>query len=200
MFKLLFQLPKQITLATSGGIDSMAVLDFLKRKHEVTVAFYNHNTETSEKAMMFIAEYCTEHDLPMVVGMLQSDKPKECSEEEHWRNCRYNFLDNCGYVVTAHHLNDSVETYIWSALHGKPKIINLHRNNVHRPFLTTPKSKFVDWCERHNVPWLDDKSNYNTKYTRNYIRHELMPHALKVNPGINKTVEKLILKKQFSEI
>jgi tRNA(Ile)-lysidine synthase len=200
MLKLLLPIPKQVTVAVSGGVDSMAVLDFLKRKHDVTVAFYHHGTETSEQAMSFVANYCNDNNLPVIFGMLQTPKPKELSQEEYWRDCRYDFLDKCGYVITAHHLDDCVETYVWSALHGKPKTINLVRGNVFRPFLTTPKSEFIDWCQRHNVPWLEDGSNNDTKYMRNYIRHNLMPHALTVNPGLKKTVEKLILKKQLGKV
>jgi tRNA(Ile)-lysidine synthase len=66
------------------------------------------------------------------------------------------------------------------------------RGNVLRPFLTTPKTEFISWCERHNVTWSEDISNKDTNYTRNYIRHELMPHALKVNPGLRTTIKKII--------
>jgi tRNA(Ile)-lysidine synthase len=195
MLKLLFPLPKAITVATSGGVDSMAILDFFKRGHDVTVAFYHHGTENSQRAMEFVANYCYDNKLPFVFGALNDNKPKELSMEEYWRNHRYDFLKNFDYVVTGHHLDDSVETYLWSAMHGKPKVPGLVRGNVHRPFLTTKKSEFIGWCKRHDVPWVEDKSNTDTKYTRNYIRHELMPHALKVNPGLYTTVKKIILNK-----
>lgn len=193
MLKLLFPLPKQITVACSGGVDSMAAVDFLRRKHDVVVAFYHHGTKTSDIAMELVAKYCTDLNIPIFYGMISGEKPKDKSLEEYWRDVRYNFFANCGdTVVTAHHLDDSVETYIWSALHGKPKVPRLVRGNVQRPFLTTPKQKMIDWCKQHNVPWVEDLTNNDTKFTRNYIRHELMPHALKVNPGLNKTVKKIV--------
>lgn len=195
MLKLLFPLPKYITVATSGGVDSMATLDFLSRKHNVTVAFFHHNTETSDNAMEFVARYCNIKKLPMVFGVLHENKNKEQSKEEYWREHRYNFLKDFEYVVTGHHLDDSVETYLWSSLHGKPKVPQLIRGNVYRPFLTTRKSQFIEWCERNNVPWIEDRTNNDTNHTRNYIRHELMPHALKVNPGLYTTVKKIIEKK-----
>lgn len=195
MIKLLFPLPKNVTVATSGGVDSMAVLDFLRRNHDVTVAFFHHNTETSDKAMDFVANYCSDKNLPMTFGVLNSNRDKNQSKEEYWRNHRYDFLKNFEYVVTGHHLDDSVETYIWSSLHGKTKLPQLVRGNVYRPFLTTRKKTLVEWCERHNVPWIEDKTNNDTNYTRNYIRHELMPHVLKVNPGLHTTVKKIIEKK-----
>ena len=189
-------LPKSITIACSGGVDSMAVVDFLSRKHDVTIAHFNHGTQHGKKAAEFVAQYCNDNNLPMIVGHCLTEKEKEQSMEEYWRNERYRFLKGLGPVITCHHLDDCVETYIWSSLHGTPKVIPLTRNNVIRPFLTTRKQEFIYWCESHNVPWIEDESNKNTRYTRNYVRNEMMPHVLKVNPGIHTLVKKIVEGKQ----
>ena len=65
MIKLLFPLPKQITIAFSGGVDSVAVADFLSKKHDVTCAFYHHGTENSERAWAFVSKFCTERRIPL---------------------------------------------------------------------------------------------------------------------------------------
>jgi tRNA(Ile)-lysidine synthase len=132
----------------------------------------------------------------MLYGSPRSQKNSKESQEEYWRRERYDFLSGLGPVVTCHHLDDCVETYIWSSLHGTPKVIPLTRNNVIRPFLTTRKQDLIYWCESHNVPWIEDESNKNSRYTRNYIRNELMPHALHVNPGLPKLVKKIVEGKQ----
>lgn len=194
MIKLLFPLPKQVTVAFSGGVDSVAVVDFLSKKHDVACAFYHHGTENSTRALEFVEKFCYDRDIPMFLGILNRDKPKDMSYEEFWREERYQYLATLGPVITAHHLDDCVETYIWSALHGKPKVPNVIRGNVLRPFLTTPKSEFISWCERKNIDWCEDLSNEDSKYTRNYIRKNLVPHALKVNPGLHKTVKKIVEK------
>jgi tRNA(Ile)-lysidine synthase len=130
---------------------------------------------------------------------MTSERESKQSPEEFWRINRYEFFDSIdvtlGPIVTAHHLDDSVETYLFSSLHGTPKVIPTHRNRVIRPFLTTPKMEFVEWCVRHTVAWADDTSNTDPKYMRNYIRHQLMPHALKVNPGLPKLVSKITEKR-----
>lgn len=194
MLKLLFPMPKQVTVAFSGGVDSVAVVDFLSKKHDVTCAFFHHGTENSGQAFKFVSRFCTDRNLPMFLGILSREKPKDMSYEEFWREERYRFLSTLGPVITAHHLDDCVETYIWSALHGKPKVPNLVRGNIIRPFLTTPKREFVDWCERKGLEWCEDLSNEDERYTRNYIRKNLMPHALHVNPGLHKTVKKIVEK------
>ena len=193
MLKLLVPLPKQLTVALSGGVDSVAVADFLSRKHEVSCAFYHHGTENSERAFHFVAKFCDDRKLPLFVGYLTGEKPKECSEEEFWRNKRYEFLESLNTtVVTAHNLDDCVETYLYGSLHGQPKVIPHQRNNIVRPFLTTPKSEFTSWCKRKGITWCEDLSNYDIKYMRNYIRHEIVPRALKVNPGLSTVVRKIV--------
>lgn len=195
MIKLLFQLPKEITVALSGGVDSVAVADFLSRKHNVSCAFFHHGTENSEKAYNFVVEFCSNRKLPLFVGFINKEKPKKESMEEHWRNQRYGFFDSLdSTIVTAHNLDDCVETYLHGCLNGQPKVIPAKRNNVVRPFLTTPKTEFVSWCMRKDIQWCEDSSNRDTKYTRNYIRHELMPHALAVNPGLFTVVKKIVEK------
>jgi tRNA(Ile)-lysidine synthase len=194
MIKLLFPMPKSVTVAFSGGVDSVAVVDFLSKKHDVTCAFFHHRTDNSERAFKFVARFCTERNIPLLLGMMCNVRPKDMSHEEFWREERYGFLSTLGPVITAHHLDDCVETYLWSSLHGKPKVPNLVRGNIIRPFLTTPKSEFLSWCERKGLEWCEDLSNEDERYTRNYIRKHLVPHALHVNPGLHKTVKKIVAK------
>lgn len=195
MIKLLFPVPRQVCVAFSGGVDSVAVVDFLRKNHAVTCAFYHHGTENSERAFEFVSNFCSDNDLPLIVGYLHNPIPKGRSKEDFWRECRYNFLSDIHMpIVTAHHLDDCVETWLWSSMHGKPKVIPNSRGNIIRPFLTTPKKEFVNWCNRKELKWCEDLSNEDINFTRNYIRHMIMPHALKVNPGMASTVKKIVLK------
>jgi len=194
MIKLLTKIPKTVYIACSGGVDSMAALDFLRRRHRVYAAFFDHGTETSRKAWEFVHDYCKDHGIGFVSGAISGIKLNCLSQEEHWRNERYKFLDSIGQpVVTAHHLDDAVETWVWSSMHGHSRLPHVQRGNIMRPFLSTPKRELISWCQRHGVPWIDDKSNLDTRFTRNYIRHEMMPHVLRVNPGIHKMVKKRLL-------
>lgn len=193
MIRLLKKLPRNLTVAFSGGVDSVAAVDFLNRNHEVSCAFFHHGTDNSEKALKFVERFCADRNLPLYLGFIHRQKPDNKSMEEHWRDERYKFLRKFETVVTAHHLNDCVETYIWSAMHGEPKVIPDTRNNVIRPFLLTAKTELVSWCERKGLEWCEDTSNQDDKYMRNYIRKHLVPHAYHVNPGIEKVVKRMIL-------
>jgi tRNA(Ile)-lysidine synthase len=193
MIKLLGDLPEQPTIALSGGVDSMAVADFIARSRSVRAAFFHHGTPASHKGFELVSAYCQKRGWPLALGRISSPKGKVESPEEFWRNQRYSWLDTLGVgVITAHHLDDCVETYLWSMMHGTAKTIPYRRNKVIRPFLLTPKSELVDWASRNNVPWVEDDSNKDLSYTRNYVRHELVPKALHVNPGLHKVVARKV--------
>lgn len=195
MIKLLGKVPRTITLAVSGGVDSMVMLDFLSKRHQVEVAFFNHDTQTSHMAEQFLEKQCAQRGIVLNRSKLSEAKPNDLSHEEFWRIERYKFLDKFECVATAHTLDDVAETWVWGCLNGVPKLIPYSRNNVIRPFLTTSKSELINWATRKNVEWIEDASNRDVKYTRNYIRHELMPHALKVNPGLHSMLKKRLLAK-----
>jgi tRNA(Ile)-lysidine synthase len=193
MIKLLGKLPINPVIALSGGVDSMAVADFVSRSRGVQCAFFHHGTDASEAAEKIVTDYCSQRGWQLYKGTIVNARPDDVSPEEHWRNERYRWLDNLNLdIITAHHLDDCVETYLWSMMHGTAKVIPYRRNRVIRPFLLTAKSDLVTWAERNSVPWIDDTSNKDTKYIRNYVRHELMPHALHVNPGLAKVVRRKV--------
>lgn len=194
MIKLQGKLPRQVWLACSGGVDSMAALDFLSRNHQVNVLHFNHNTAHGEQAQAFVERQCAMRGVPLTVGEAKGTTPPGPSREAWWREQRYEFFDKFFTlpVITVHHLDDCVETWVFSSMHGTSKFIPYRRNHVIRPFRLTRKRDLKLWCELNNVEWIEDDSNENIHYTRNYIRHELMPHVLKVNPGIHKTIAKKV--------
>ena len=194
MIKIQGKIPRKIMLACSGGIDSMTALEFLRKSHEVTVMHYNHGTAHGEKAERWLINYCNEKSIPIIVDRVHQTVPPGSSKEEWWREKRYKFLDSYpGYpIVTCHHLDDCVETWIWSSMHGTGKIVPYRRKHIIRPFRLTKKRDFELYAAMHNIPYLEDDSNKDTCYTRNYIRHEMMPHVLRVNSGIHKTIAKKV--------
>jgi len=199
MINIQGKIPRNVVVACSGGVDSMAIVDFLKRKHDVTILFVHHRTETSESAYQFLKRYTAENDVTFVAHFIDPEVPTRTSQEEHWRNQRYLAFHGCDVpVITCHHLDDCVETWIWSSLNGEGKVIPYRNYNVIRPFRLNRKSEFFNWCERKGVEFVHDKSNDDTKYTRNYIRHTAMPHVLRVNPGIHTTIKNKMCKETIS--
>lgn len=196
MFRLVGKIPPRVTVACSGGIDSMCVVDFLlKGKRTVHLAYFNHDTIHSKKAEKFVKGYAAQNNLVLTVGRVKGYKGKR-SLEEFWRDERYAFLESLGseFIITAHHLDDVVETWLMTSFHGNPSLIPYSRNNkIFRPFLATYKKEIINYADRHNVKFIEDPSNSSTKFMRNYTRHNIMPHVLKINPGIRKTIKKKLV-------
>ena len=192
MIKLACSIPNEITLACSGGSDSMVALDFLVRgKKKVRVAYFNHSTDHADEAESFLKYFCKQRNLELVVGAINRDKKDRESPEEYWRNQRLEWLHSLNVpVITAHHLDDAVEWWVFSSLNGNGRLIPLRNRNIMRPFLLAPKKEILDWANRKEVLFLDDPSNKNVRYARNRIRHNLMPEILKINPGVHTMVRK----------
>ena len=172
----------------------MAALDFLSRgRRDVGVAHFNHGTNHSSNAESFIRDYCSTHGIPLVVEKIVKPKPSSESWEEYWRNSRLAFFRSLNTtVVTAHHLDDVCEWWVFSSLHGNPRLTPSRNGNIIRPFLSTPKSELMKWCINKSVPFIVDPTNSDIKYRRNFIRNRMMENVFVVNPGLHKTISKKI--------
>ncbi len=193
MIKVLGDIPKgEFGVACSGGVDSMAILDFLVRgKYNPHVLYFNHNTEHGQEAEDFIIKYCNEKGLKLTIG--RTDLKPESNKEKIWSDLRYNFFSEFEFpIITCHHLDDCVETYLFSCLRGFQSVIPYSRGNVIRPFLLNEKSLFEKWCKQKSVPYVKDQSNECLDYSRNRIRHQIVPEALLVNPGLKTVVKKMV--------
>lgn len=196
MIRIIGKIPPSVVIACSGGVDSMVVTDFLiKGRRDVKLAYFNHDTFHSKHAQSFVEEFANDNNLDLLLGSVKGVKGKR-SIEEFWRDERYNFFNriNTNFLITCHHLDDAVETWVMSALHGQCKLIPYIRGpNIFRPFLMTSKKTIKNYADRKKVKWIEDPSNSRTEYIRNHIRHTMMPGILKVNPGIRKLIRKKLI-------
>jgi tRNA(Ile)-lysidine synthase len=196
MIHLIGQTKHLTAVACSGGADSMAALSFLSRgNQQIKAVYFHHGTQHGEEALLFLQEYCAAKSIQLLVGRISSQKSKDVSWEEYWRDQRYGFLTSLHeQLATAHHLNDAAESYVMGFIRGgNPRMIPYHRPpNIYRPFLLTPRKEMESWCQRHDVPWIEDPSNQDTHYDRNRIRHKILPEMLAMNPGLLGQVAKKI--------
>jgi len=194
VIQLLGSIPKKVFLAFSGGPDSVAVLDFLLAgRRDVTAVHFCHGTPHGVEALNFVETHTQFYGVPLITERIQRDRRSDESQEEYWRNERYQFLESLeGPVVTAHHLDDVLEWWIFTSLHGMTKLIPYRRNNVIRPFLKTAKETLVDWCDRKNLPYITDPGNQDERYMRSIVRHKIVPQAVRINPGVRTVLKKKI--------
>jgi tRNA(Ile)-lysidine synthase len=205
MIKLQGKLNRKVHVACSGGVDSMAIVDFLRSNHDCELVFFDHGTETSAEAKIFLQDFVYEKNneyrslpyatkLTLKIGEITRKKDSSESWEEYWRNQRYAYFHGFDdQIITGHHLDDCVETWIWGSLHGLGKIVPYRNRNVIRPFRLNRKVELVNWCRRKNVPWVEDSSNEDVGFMRNFIRKELIEKCLVVNPGLHTVIRKKVL-------
>ena len=192
MIRLSGTLPKSVYVAVSGGPDSMAVLDFIRKgKRDVTVLYFHHGTAHGQEAYDFVDFYCRSNRIPIKVGKISRKENKSKSKEEHWRDERHAFFSSFSKpVITGHHLDDAVEWWIFSSLHGNGKLIPRTRDNVIRPFLLTPRADLLSWNKKNDLPYITDPGNKDESFMRSIIRHKIVPEALRINPGLRKVLFK----------
>jgi len=196
MIRIIGKIPPTITVACSGGIDSMAVVHFLLQgRRKINLAYFNHDTQHSHKAEKFVEKFASDNSLSLFIGRVRGRKGKR-SLEEFWRDERYDFLQRVGsnYTITCHHLDDCVETWLMSCFHGQPKLIPYQRNsNIFRPFLMTSKKTIKEYALKKKIDWIEDPSNQKTNFMRNHVRHNVMPQVLVVNPGMRTMIRKKLI-------
>ena len=191
MPKLACKIPHKVALACSGGADSMSALSFLlKGRREVEILHFNHGTPGSDVAEAFVREVAQKNGIKFIVG--RADRNLD-NTELAWRTARYDFFKKSSLpVVMAHHLDDAIEWWIFTSLRGKPDLMPISRKlggiDILRPFMYFKKA---DLCNQNRFGECEDPSNSDLSYCRNRIRSNIVPEAIKVNPGLWKTIANL---------
>ena len=189
-----------LLVAFSGGADSMCLLHILKSlSYNVSAAHLNHmlrGTE-SDNDEHISRDFCKKHNIPFYVfhaDISTISKETGVSEETAGREERYKFFDRLSRensidkIVTAHNMDDNAETILMHLLRGCGTAglagIPIKRGNIVRPLLCCSRSEIEKYCTTHSLPYVTDSSNLKTIYTRNKIRHEIIPLLKKYNTNI----------------
>lgn len=189
----------KILIAVSGGLDSMVLLDLLlKLNLDVAVAHCNFQLrgDESDEDEAFVKSYCT---LNSIKGFFQKFDTKQFAEDEKVsiqlaaRKLRYEWFyellatENFDYVVTAHHLDDQLETFLihFSRGTGLDGLCGIPTQNdkIIRPLLTFSRAEIETFAKENNLKWREDSSNASDKYARNKIRHHVIPILKELNPS-----------------
>ena len=188
----------RVFVACSGGVDSVALALALRQTEEVTLAFFDHGNALARHEEAFIDDFARKYNFKVVKGRSDGVIPPGMSKEAFWRAERYAWFKTLpGPVATGHTLDDAVEWYLFTCMHGEGRFMPHRHDNVVRPFLLTEKEKLIAFCERHDVTWFEDPTNQDADFAaRNHIRHKILPEVMTINPGIFKVVKNKIAKKE----
>lgn len=186
-----------VLCALSGGADSMYLLCRLAEAgYTVHAAHYNHGLRpTADRDEEFVRQWCADHAIPLTVG--QGNVKAHAAEsglgiEDAARKLRYAFLEqaaaehSCDFIATGHHAGDNAETVLMNlirgcglnGLGGIPEV----RGNIVRPMLGITRQEINTWLAEHGIPHVEDETNADSTYTRNRIRHEILPVLEALNP------------------
>ena len=221
--ELPFLLKSKIIIATSSGVDSV-VLCFLCKKLglDFSIAHCNFTlrgkeSDLDEKFSKDFAESLNVNYYSKIFNTLKYKKENSLSTQMAARELRYAWFGaisiNYDYVLTAHHLDDQLETFFinfsrGSGLDGLCGIPAVSDNLV-RPLLGFSKDQILNFAKKNNISWREDSSNNTNDYLRNDIRNNIIPRFKKFNPsllkGFNNTLSflkgsKSILNNKINEV
>lgn len=168
-------------LAVSGGADSMYLLHEYRNVSGIRVAHVNyHIRHDSDHDQALVQEYCNKYNIPFHV--LEVQPTKDTGIEEWARDVRYAFFKdlcdtyNIETIITAHNANDQAETVLMRLFRGTGFAglagVHKHLNKLVRPMLHLTKEFIYSECNRLAIPYHEDSTNIDTKYLRNWFRHE----------------------------
>ncbi len=189
-----------VTVALSGGADSVALLYALlslKDKLGITVnaAHLNHSIrgEEAERDSEFVKSFCEKSGVNLFYE--KSDVPayakqRGISLETAAREVRYEFLTRVasGKIATAHTASDNLETVIFNISRGTSLKglcgIPVKRENIIRPLINCTRNDIEDYCEQNGLAFMTDSTNLSDDYSRNKIRHNVIPVLKEINPSV----------------
>ena len=201
-------LTDSLLVAFSGGADSAVLLTLLQKecqaRHIRLTAFHvNHmiRGEEADRDAAFCKKFCQERAISFVcesVDIPSLAKAEKKGLEETARNERYRLLSEYaekeGYtkIATAHNATDNLETVLFHlvrgmSIHGAGGIHPI-RQNIIRPLLPFTKEEILAYAEEENIPFVTDSTNGDTAYTRNHIRHRVLPLLRTINPEAEEAV------------
>ena len=191
---------KKLLLATSGGIDSMVLLDLChKLKLDVRVAHCNFQLrgDESDDDEKFVKSQCEKLDILLFVNHFDTKKfaeEQKLSIQVVARNLRYEWFNtllinnNYDYILTAHHLDDSLETFLINFTRGSglDGLTGIPQQNgtIIRPLLPFSRNEIEAFAKENHIQWREDSSNTSDKYLRNKLRHDVIPILKELNPAL----------------
>jgi len=184
----------EVCVAFSGGCDSVVLLHALNElchRGDLAVSLsalhVHHGISSNANAWTaFCEEFCSVHTIPLAVHRVCVANNSGKGLEAAARNARYAVFKECRahWLALAHHQDDQVETVLLNLLRGAgivgvagmpaERTLSLRLRLV-RPLLDMPRELIKEYAYRHHLQWVDDESNLDSRYRRNFLRNEIIP-------------------------
>jgi tRNA(Ile)-lysidine synthase len=197
---------RHLTLALSGGADSVSLLDILAQLRaslhfSLSAIYVNHQISPNAADWAeFCARLCAGYGIPLQAVKVDLKRQPGESLEEQARDARYRVFaeQQADFIVLAQHLDDQAETLLLQLLRGAgakglSAMAELRtqdsglRTAFLRPLLDVPRSTILEYAAMRDLEWVEDESNADISFDRNYLRHRVMPLLAKRFHGYRET-------------
>ena len=209
----------KILIAFSGGPDSMFLYYILKKIQkeynlEISLIYINHNLRYDvENDIKIVTKFAKENGVKLYIKNIDVKKyakENKKSIELAARELRYEIINKTlieieyNKIATGHNLDDNVETLIFRLIRGTStkglKGIPIKRGNIIRPILHFEKNEIVKFLNEKNIEYVNDYTNLENDYTRNYIRNKIFPMFSNINLNFKVKINELIEELNYDKI
>ena len=192
----------KLVVAFSGGLDSCVLLHLLANLRktlpfQLSAHHVNHGlSPNAESWANFCAEACAKLNIPFTLSNVKVEQNSGLGLEAAAREARYKALlgSDADFICLAHHQDDQAETLLLQLARGAGVkglagmgVIN---GKLLRPLLDVPRRALEAYASTNNLTWIEDESNADTKFDRNFMRHEILPKLEVQYPAIRQTISR----------
>lgn len=194
---------KTLVLSISGGVDSMVMLNLLKRSDfNLAVVHFDHLKRLNSKLeKKLVEEYCQEHEIPFYYYKLNISEGNFHNEAHQLRKYYLQEVAKANktpYILTAHHQDDLFENVLIKLTRGSNLLGYAGMQPIYekddfiyvKPLLFISKDELIEYANENNISYLEDESNEETLYLRNRYRHTIVPIMKQENPQLLNQITK----------
>jgi len=204
--------PTRLIVALSGGVDSIVLLHLLSqlnqenKQYSIVAHHVNHGlSEHANKWTRFCESLCESLGITLITSKVILDKKPRVSLEALARDARYQSFKQQmlegDIILTAHHQDDQLETLLLALKRGSGStgLQGIHQTQLFhcgfllRPLLIFSRQQLVDYALNKELQWIEDESNRNIAFDRNFIRQKISPLLIERWPSIAQSVSRTAL-------
>ena len=195
----------KLVLAFSGGLDSTVLLHLLAEcrktlSFQLSAQHVHHGlSPNADSWANFCTEFCAKLNVPLTISKVKVEKNSGLGLEAAAREARYTLLATSAadlispdFILLAHHQDDQAETLLLQLARGAgvKGLAGMAAVNgkLLRPLLDVPRSHLEAYAKQQQLTWIEDESNADTRFDRNFMRHKVLPILEESYPSIRQTL------------